>query len=138
MSAPTPGQFPDSSPVDDKRPPFADMDVESFRHYGHAMIDWIATYLGDVERYPVLSQVKPGEVRAQFPQQPPEEPGSMDALLQQVQTAILPGITHWNSPNFFAYFGASSSGPGILGELLTAALNTVSYTHLTLPTKRIV
>ena len=97
---------------------------DQFRAYGKQVIDWIADYLANAERYPVLSPVKPGEVRRQLPAEPPSAPEAMDAILSDFDRVILPGITHWNHPSFFAYFAISGSAPGILGELLSAALNT--------------
>ncbi|MBI3949011.1 MAG: amino acid decarboxylase [Acidobacteria bacterium] len=103
--------------------PSGDMDPETFRAYGHQVIDWIAEYLKHPERYPVLAQVEPGEIRRQLPERPPEEPESMDAILKDVEQIIVPGLTHWNHPAFLAYFAITASGPGILGELLCAAFN---------------
>lgn len=96
---------------------------EQFRFYGKQIIDWIADYLAEPERYPVLSRARPGDVKRQIPSAPPDAPESMEAILADFDRAILPGITHWNHPGFFAYFAISGSAPGILGELLTAALN---------------
>ena len=104
-------------------PPPGGLDPEQFRAYGKRVIDWIADYLANPERYPVLSRVQPGEVKRQLPAAPPAAPESMDALLADFESVILPGITHWNHPGFYAYFAISGSGPGILGELLSAALN---------------
>ena len=103
--------------------PFGGLDPEQFRQYGKQVVDWIADYLANAERYPVLSPVKPGEVRRQLPVEPPSAPEAMDAILSDFDRVILPGITHWNHPGFFAYFAISGSAPGILGELLSAALN---------------
>ena len=100
-----------------------DMDVEDFRRYGHQAIDWIADYLGSIDERSVLSQVKPGDIAARLPAKPPESPESMAGILADLDNIIMPGITHWNHPAFFAYFGITGSGPGILGELLSAALN---------------
>jgi aromatic-L-amino-acid decarboxylase len=100
-----------------------DMNSEDFRAYGKQLIDWIADYLDHPERYPVLSRVKPGEVKGQLPAQPPESPETFDDILQDFNDVIVPGITHWNHPAFMAYFGTTGSLPGILGELLTAGLN---------------
>lgn len=100
-----------------------DMDPETFRAYGHQIIDWIADYLANPDRYPVLAQVEPGQVRRQLPKQPPEELESMDAILKDLEQIIVPGLTHWNHPAFLAYFAITASGPGILGELLCAAFN---------------
>ena len=100
-----------------------DMDSNEFRQYGKQLIDWIADYLDHPERYPVLSRVKPGEVKGQLPAQPPESPETFDDILRDFNDVIVPGITHWNHPAFMAYFGTTGSLPGILGELLTAGLN---------------
>ena len=100
-----------------------EMDAETFRRYGYQAIDWIADYLSRVEDYPVLARVKPGEVKAQLPARHPDEPEEMERILHDFERVILPGITHWNHPSFFAYFAVTGSTPGILGELLAAALN---------------
>ncbi|MGH7546358.1 MAG: pyridoxal phosphate-dependent decarboxylase family protein [Gemmatimonadota bacterium] len=100
-----------------------DMPVEEFRVWGHRLVDWVAEYLAHVDRYPVLSAVAPGEVRRRLAAAPPEEPEDVERIFADFQSAVLPGITHWNHPSFFAYFPSVGSGPGILGELLTAALN---------------
>lgn len=101
----------------------ADISSDEFRAYGRQLIGWIADYLDHPDRYPVLSQVKPGEVKGQLPGQPPEAPETFDRILQDFNDVIMPGITHWNNPAFMAYFGITGSLPGILGELLTAGLN---------------
>jgi aromatic-L-amino-acid decarboxylase len=109
------------------------MDIESFRHDGHLLIDWIAEYLAHPERYPVLAQVEPGQVRRALPEEPPEKPEPLEAILQDVEEIIAPGLTHWNHPGFFAYFAISGSGPGILGELLSAAFNVNAMLWRTAP-----
>ncbi|HUF64465.1 MAG TPA: pyridoxal-dependent decarboxylase, partial [Gemmatimonadaceae bacterium] len=100
-----------------------DMPAEEFRRYGHLLVDRIAQYLEEVERHPVLSRSKPGEVRASLPAEPPVAGEDMATILADFEARILPGITHWNHPGFMAYFAITGSGPGILGELLTAGLN---------------
>lgn len=107
----------------DTTAPLGDMDLDDFRRYGHQLIERIADYLAAPERYPVLSRSRPGEIAAQLPAAPPRQPEPMEAILADFENILLPGITHWNHPGFFAYFAISGSGPGILGELLTAALN---------------
>ena len=109
------------------------MDVESFRRDGHQLIDWIADYLAHPERYPVLAQVEPGQVKGSLPAEPPESPESLDAVLQDVEKIIVPGLTHWNHPGFFGYFGITGSGPGILGELLSSAFNVNAMLWRTSP-----
>src|ERR1041385_3890209 len=100
-----------------------DMSAEEFRRYGHQLIDWVADYLSHPERYPVLSQNQPGDVKTALPAAPPATGESFDDVLRDLERVIVPGLTHWNHPSFFAYFSTSSSGPGILGELLAAAFN---------------
>ena len=100
-----------------------DMDTAEFRKYGKQLIDWIADYFERPDRYPVLSRAKPGEIKSQLPVQPPASPEAMDAILADFDNIVMPGVTHWNHPAFFAYFGITGSMPGILGELLSAALN---------------
>jgi len=99
------------------------VDAEEFRKYGHEVVDWIAEYLGNVRDYPVLPNVKPGDLTKQLPSAGPEHGEPMDRLLEDFRTQIVPAITHWNHPRFMAYFSVSGSPPGILGEMLIAALN---------------
>jgi aromatic-L-amino-acid decarboxylase len=110
-----------------------DMPADEFRHYGREVIDWIAHYLDHPEAYPVLSQVEPGAVRQALPASPPATPERVEAVLRDFQHIILPGITHWNHPAFFAYFAISGSAPGILGETLAAALNVNAMLWRTSP-----
>jgi len=98
------------------------MNREDFRTYGHELVDWMADYLENVASYPVKSQVKPGEIAAQLPSSAPQAPESMTEILEDFNKIIMPGITHWQSPNFFAYFNANNSYPSILAEMLTATL----------------
>jgi len=98
------------------------MTPAEFRRHGHAVVDWIADYYQRVESFPVLSPVQPGEIRAALPPDPPRQGEPFEAILSDVDRLILPGITHWQSPNFFAFFPANASGPAILGELLSAGL----------------
>ena len=110
-----------------------DLPPEAFRTAAHAAVDWIAEYLEHSAQYPVRSRVQPGDIRAQLPAQPPEHGEPLDAMLQDFHATILPGITHWNHPAFFAYFANSASYPGILGELLTAGLNANGMLWITSP-----
>ena len=97
---------------------------DEFRRQAHRMVDWIADYLdGGAREHPVLSRVEPGEVAAAIPDRMPAEGEDLDAVWDDFQRVVLPGVTHWNHPGFMAYFGITGSGPGILGELLSAALN---------------
>ncbi|GAC1424789.1 MAG: pyridoxal-dependent decarboxylase [Actinomycetota bacterium] len=109
------------------------MDAEEFRRNGYAMIDWITSYLQRVETLPVLSSVQPGETRAQLPASPPAKPETFEAMMQDVERIVLPGITHWQSPSFHAYFPANSSEPSILGELLSAGLSVQGMLWATSP-----
>src|SRR3954447_23686236 len=99
-----------------------DMDPEAFRAAAHIVVDRIADYLRDVEQYDVFPEVEPGSIAPLFPVSPPEAPESIDAILGDVDRLVFPNATHWQHPGFFAYFATSASGPGMLGEFLTAAL----------------
>jgi aromatic-L-amino-acid decarboxylase len=103
--------------------PLGDMTPAEFADAGHALVDWIARYLTEVEHYPVLSRNAPGEVREALTSAPPELGTGFASLFADFERAVLPGITHWNHPAFFAYFSITGSTPGILAEFLTAALN---------------
>ncbi len=98
------------------------MDSEEFRAHAHAFADWMADYLASVEDYPVRSQVAPGDIAAQIPSACPESGESMETIFADFQQKILPGVTHWQHPRFFAYFTANSSPPSVLAEMLTATL----------------
>ncbi|WP_322481059.1 pyridoxal phosphate-dependent decarboxylase family protein [Thermogemmatispora sp.] len=110
-----------------------DMDPDSFRLYAHQVVDWIADYLEHVGDYPVLARTQPGDIRRALPAQPPQQPESMQAILADFERILLPGITHWNAPGFMGFFGITGSGPGILGEFLTAALNVNAMLWRTSP-----
>ena len=105
----------------------------TFREDGYRAVDWAADYLERVGELPVLTQVKPGDVRARLPQSPPEKPESFEAVLRDLDEIILPGVTHWQSPRFLAYFAVSAGAPGILAELLAATLNSVGVLWRTAP-----
>lgn len=98
------------------------MDSNEFRRYGHEIVEWIARYFENVEQYPVKSGVRPGEIKNALPELPPSGSESFDLFMKDFDEVIMPGITHWQSPNFFAYFPANSSPPSVLAEMLTAAL----------------
>lgn len=100
-----------------------DMPPDEFRRLAHEAADWMADYLANVGDLPVLARVRPGDVRERIPAHPPEWGEELDAALADFREIIVPGITHWNHPAFFGYFSISGSGPGILGEMLAAALN---------------
>jgi aromatic-L-amino-acid decarboxylase len=98
------------------------MNAEEFRKHGHQVIDWVANYLENIEQYPVKSQVNPGHIATTLPMLPPEQGEPFEQLLSDVEEKILPGITHWQHPNFHAYFNANGSYASILAELITAAI----------------
>jgi len=109
------------------------MTPEEFRHYGRAVVDWIADYYQRIESLPVLAQVEPGQIRASLPSEPPVYGEAFEAILKDVEELILPGVTHWQSPNFFAFFPANTSGPSLLGELLSAGLGVQGMLWATSP-----
>jgi aromatic-L-amino-acid/L-tryptophan decarboxylase len=105
----------------------------SFREDGHEAIEWVARYLEQVGDYPVLAQVEPGEIRSRLPAAAPETGEPFANVLRDLDEILMPGITHWQSPRFFAYFSVTGSEPGILGELLAASLNQVAFIWRTSP-----
>jgi aromatic-L-amino-acid/L-tryptophan decarboxylase len=107
--------------------------VSDFRTDGAAALEWAAQYLGRVGEFPVLAQVEPGDIRAQLPKTAPDEPEPFANLLRDLDEIILPGVTHWQHPRFFAYFATSASEPAILAELLAATLNSVGFLWRTAP-----
>jgi aromatic-L-amino-acid decarboxylase len=109
------------------------MTPEEFRRHGHAVVDWIADYQSRVASFPVCSQVRPGEIRASLPPAPPAHGEPFESLLKDIEGLILPGITHWQSPNFFAYFPCNASGPAILGDLLSSGLGVQGMLWSTSP-----
>jgi len=100
------------------------MQTNEFRAYAHQFVDWMADYIENIEQYPVKSQVNPRQIFNQLPDNPPETGESMADIMDDFRQVILPGITHWQSPSFFAYFPANSSYPSVLAEMLTATLGT--------------
>jgi aromatic-L-amino-acid decarboxylase len=109
------------------------MTPEELEKNGKAVLKWIADYYRQIESFPVMSQVAPGEIRAGLPPHPPVQGESFSSILQDVDKIIIPGITHWQSPNFFAYFPANTSGSAILGELLSAGLGVQGMIWATSP-----
>ncbi|HSG12495.1 MAG TPA: pyridoxal-dependent decarboxylase [Gaiellaceae bacterium] len=107
--------------------------MSSFRDDGQAALDWVASYLEGVRDLPVLTQVEPGEIRAALPASPPDEPETFAEVLRDLDAILLPGLTHWQSPRFFAYFATTGSEPGVLAELLIAGLNQVGILWRTSP-----
>ena len=109
------------------------MDREEFRRAGHEFVDWIADYMDNVESLPVMSPVKPGEIRARLPVEPPQKGESMDRIFSDFKTIILPGITHWQHPGWHAYFPANNSPASVLAEFLTAGLGAICMSWQTSP-----
>ena len=109
------------------------MTPDEFRRWGHKTVDWIAEYMERVPELPVQSRVAPGDIRARLPPRAPEQGEPFDAMLRDVDEHLLPGVTHWQSPSFFAYFPANASGPSILGELLSAGLGVQGMLWATSP-----
>ncbi len=110
-----------------------DMPADEFRQYGHQLIDWIADHFQNIDNVPVLPDIKPNKIRKTISSDPPESGESMEDILKDVDGVIMPGMTHWNHPDFFAYFSITGSGPGILGELLSAAFNVNGMLWKTCP-----
>ncbi|KAF3791940.1 Tyrosine decarboxylase 1 [Nymphaea thermarum] len=109
------------------------MDAEQLREYGHKVVDFVADYYKSIESFPVLSQVKPGYLKEILPQSAPSHPEPLEDVLNDLQHKIVPGVTHWQSPNYFAYFPSNSSTAGFLGEMLSAGFNIVGFSWLTSP-----
>ena len=109
------------------------MDSSEFRTHGHALVEWIAEYLAHPERYPVFPRVAPGDVRRALPPTAPESGEPFDDILRDFERVLVPALTHWNQPGFFAYFASSASAPGILAEFLAAALNQQAMLWRTSP-----
>src|SRR5688500_12484646 len=114
-------------------PALGDMTSEEFRRYGHRLIDWIADYFEHIEALPVLAQIEPGSLKGQLPVTPPEQGESMERIVADLDRLIVPALTNWSHPSFHAYFATSTSGPGILGELLTAAFDNKAMLWRTSP-----
>jgi aromatic-L-amino-acid/L-tryptophan decarboxylase len=109
------------------------MDADEFRRLGHALVDWIASYRESLEDRPVMSTVAPGEIRARFPRTAPEQGGGAGDLVARIEADVLPGITHWNHPAFFAYFPSNTSYASILGDLACAGLGAQGMSWQTSP-----
>ena len=109
------------------------MTPEEFRRRGHEVVDWLAGYFQQIESFPVLSRVEPGQIHGSLPANPPAEGEPFEAMLKDVEKLILPGITHWQSPNFFAYFPCNNSGASILGDLLSSGLGVQGMLWATSP-----
>jgi aromatic-L-amino-acid/L-tryptophan decarboxylase len=110
-----------------------DMSPDEFRRFGHELIDWISDYFERIEDLPVLAQISPGDLKAQLPSAPPTTGESMARIIADVDRLIVPALTHWSHPSFFAYFATSTSAPGIFGELLSAAFDNKAMLWRTSP-----
>jgi aromatic-L-amino-acid/L-tryptophan decarboxylase len=110
------------------------MDSSTFRRHGHELVDWIADYFEHPDRYPVLARVKPGEITAALPAEAPEDPEPFGEVIADFDRLLVPGLTHWNHPRFFAYFAISASPPGVLADFLSSALNQQAMLWRTSPT----
>ena len=108
-------------------------EVERFLEDGQAALGWVASYLERLRELPVLSPLQPGDVRAQLPASPPDAPEPFAAVLADLENVLLPGLTHWQSPRFFAYFATTAIEPAVLAELLAAAMNQVGILWRTSP-----
>src|SRR5438067_1203617 len=109
------------------------MHSNEFRRSGHLLVEWIADYLDHSDRYPVLSRVQPGAITAALPDAAPEDPESFEAIMADFERVLVPGLTHWNHPGFMAYFAITGSAPGVLADLLSAALNQQAMLWRTSP-----
>jgi aromatic-L-amino-acid decarboxylase len=110
-----------------------DMSPQDFRTYGYKLVDWIANYIENIEEYPVIPSIKPGDIKKQLPENPPSSSQSMDEIISDIDRIIIPGMTHWNHPEFMAYFNSTSGSPGIFAEFLSAALNVNGMIWQTAP-----
>lgn len=110
-----------------------DLPPKDFIKYGKQTINWIAKYFENMDEYPVLAQTKPGEIKSRLPVSPPDDPESFDKILADFEQIIIPGITHWNHPRFLAYFSITGSAPGVIGEMLSGALNVNAMLWKTSP-----
>ena len=110
-------------PSEEQLSGLGDMDPDEFRAAAHAVVDLMADYLETVDARPVLPPIEPGSLRGRFPETAPEDPEALDAILADYGRLVEPNATHWQHPGFMAYFASTASGAGILGEMLTAALN---------------
>jgi aromatic-L-amino-acid decarboxylase len=109
------------------------LDAEEFRRLGHQLIDWIADYRTSIERYPVMSQVEPGAIKARLPEIPPESAESLDGLFAEIERDILPGLSHWQHPRFFGYFPANAPLESVLGDYLSTGLGVLGLSWQSSP-----
>lgn len=108
-------------------------DAEEFRENAHKVVDFIADYYRDIEKFPVRSQVQPGYLQTLLPDNAPEYPETLESVLTDIQNKIIPGITHWQSPNFFAFYPSNSSTAGLLGEMLSGGFSVIGFSWISSP-----
>ncbi|MEJ7584206.1 MAG: pyridoxal-dependent decarboxylase, partial [Acidimicrobiales bacterium] len=109
------------------------MTPDHFRRCGHEAVEWVARYMERVESLPVGARVEPGDIRSRLPEHPPATPEPWEEIFADLDRVLLPGITHWQSPNFFGYFQANASGPSVIGELISAGLGVQGMLWTTSP-----
>ena len=109
------------------------MDTHDFRRLGHELIDWVADYRERIAEYPVMSRVKPGEVAAQLPAEPPRQAEGLATISADLERIVLPGVTHWNHPGWFAYFPSNTDLTSVLADLVSAGLGVQGMSWQTSP-----
>ena len=109
------------------------MNPEEFRAFGHRLIDWIADYRASAAKRPVMSTVEPGSIRAQLPKSPPDAPESMEGILRDVETIVVPGLSHWQHPRFFGYFPSNGELSSVLGDYLSTGLGVLGLSWQSSP-----
>ncbi|KQJ95032.1 aromatic-L-amino-acid decarboxylase [Brachypodium distachyon] len=119
--------------VDDKAEPFQPLNTDDVRAYLHKAVDFITDYYTNVESFPVLPNVKPGYLQDMLTSSPPSHSAPFDVAMKELRTSVVPGMTHWQSPNFFAFFPSTNSAAAIAGELIASAMNTVGFTWQAAP-----
>jgi len=113
--------------------PVGDLAPEALRAHLHRIADWIADYRATIDQRPIVPDVRPGEIAARLPADPPDAPTSLDHIVAELDTVVMPGIVHWGHPSFLGYFGSTSNGPALVGEMIAAALNVSAMTWRTSP-----
>jgi len=109
------------------------MTPEEFRAAGYQIIDWIADYRANVGDYPVMSTIEPGQVRSQLPTAPPQSPEPFDAIMEDLDQILMPSITHWNHPDYFAYFPSNATLASVLGDLLSSGIGGIGLNWQSMP-----
>src|SRR5262245_7172018 len=109
------------------------MTPDEFRRFGHLLIDWIADYRANIERFPVMSRALPGEIRDKLPAAPPADPEPIEHVLRDVEETILPGLSHWQHPSFFGYFPSCGAPASVLGDYLSTGLGVLGLSWQSSP-----